>query len=85
MVYVCTNLCTLAFVYFLLPETRDRTLEDIDALVEMEDDTMKKRKVKSEEEGEAIIMVAEIEGNIMDTLLHETVMMVTECCFCCCS
>lgn len=60
-------------------------LEDIDALVEMEDDTMKKRKVKSEEEGEAIIMVAEIEGNIMDTLLHETVMMVTECCFCCCS
>lgn len=31
LVYVCTNLCTLTFVYLLLPETRDRTLEDIDA------------------------------------------------------
>ncbi|KAK4497723.1 hypothetical protein PRZ48_010376 [Zasmidium cellare] len=31
LVYVCTNLLTLVFVYLLLPETRDRTLEDIDA------------------------------------------------------
>ncbi|KAK4280425.1 hypothetical protein QN277_012052 [Acacia crassicarpa] len=50
-------------------------LEDIDALIDMEDMGKKRMKKKSEE-----AMVAEIEGNIMDTLLHETVMVVTECC-----
>ncbi|XP_054808319.1 uncharacterized protein LOC129310487 [Prosopis cineraria] len=48
-------------------------LEDIDALIEMED-VGKTMKVKSAE-----AMVAEIEGNIMDTLLHETVRIATGC------
>ncbi|XP_028768561.1 uncharacterized protein LOC114726162 [Neltuma alba] len=49
-------------------------LEDIDALVEMEDMGKTMMKMKSAE-----ALMAEIEGNIMDTLLHETVRMVTEC------
>lgn len=48
-------------------------LEDIDALIEEED--MPKIKLQCagalEEEGERII--AEIEGNILDKLVHETV------------
>ncbi|KAI9078191.1 hypothetical protein K1719_039805 [Acacia pycnantha] len=50
-------------------------LEHIDELIDMEDMGKKMMKKKSEE-----AMVAEIEGNIIDTLLHETVMVVTECC-----
>ncbi|KAF7821269.1 serine/arginine repetitive matrix protein 1 [Senna tora] len=45
-------------------------LEDIDALIEMKEMTM---MMEEKEEGKAM-MVAEIEGDIVDTLVHETVM-----------
>lgn len=45
------------------PRAKCEVLEDIDGLIEM----------KEEEEEEREGLVAEIEGNILETLVHETV------------
>lgn len=47
------------------PRAKCEVLEDIDGLVEMEDTG------EEEEEGERL--VAEIEGKILETLVHETI------------
>lgn len=54
------------------PCAKCEVLDDIDVLIEAED--MEKVKVEGEEEGERL--VAEIEGKIWDTLVHETVMVM---------
>ncbi|XP_061361101.1 uncharacterized protein LOC133305014 [Gastrolobium bilobum] len=62
------------------PCAKCEVLEDIDGLIEAED--MEKVKVEGEdgmvEEREGL--VAKIEWNIWDTLLHETVMVINCCC-----
>ena len=58
------------------PRAKCEVLEDIDGLIEGEDMQRDKDGERLEEEGEGL--VAEIEGNIWDTLVHETVML-TDC------
>lgn len=53
------------------PRAKCEVLEDIDELVDMQ---REKDGEKMEEEGEGL--VAEIEGNIWDTLVHETVIVM---------
>ncbi|TKY45093.1 hypothetical protein E2542_SST31379 [Spatholobus suberectus] len=56
------------------PRAKCEVLEDIDGLIEGEDMEREKDGERMEEEGEGL--VAEIEGNIWDTLVHETVMVM---------
>ncbi|BAU02422.1 hypothetical protein LR48_Vigan10g081700 [Vigna angularis] len=56
------------------PRAKCEVLEDIDGLIEGEDMQKEKDGEGLEEEGEGL--VAEIEGNIWDTLVHETVMLI---------
>jgi hypothetical protein len=49
-------------------------LDDIDNLIESED-TKKLIKVEGEEEREDLVM--EIEGNILDTLMHESILVMS--------
>lgn len=56
------------------PRAKCEVLEDIDGLIEGEDMEREKDGEGLEEEGEGL--VAEIEGNIWDTLVHETVTLI---------
>ncbi|RDX83297.1 hypothetical protein CR513_35800, partial [Mucuna pruriens] len=56
------------------PRAKCEVLEDIDGLIEREDMERENHGEEMEEEGERL--VAEIEGNIWDTLVHETVMVM---------
>ncbi|KAK7380219.1 hypothetical protein VNO78_32724 [Psophocarpus tetragonolobus] len=60
------------------PRAKCEVLEDIDGLIEREDMEREKDSEGLEEEGEGL--VAEIEGNIWDTLVHETLMLIMHCC-----